>query len=1293
MGRERKCILCEMVCSSKQEMDDHMRTMLHHRELEKLKGRDCGHDCTVCRVTLVSLTDYAGHISSPQHKQNVEASESAAGAGSQDRDMDYFDQALDAATLGGYPDAAVPCQHETAGGGGVGGGGGGGGVGVGGGPCQHKTAGSGGVFAKPAPVERDARPRQSDADAPGRKKKPTTSKKNRNRNRSSSGSRSSSSNAAHLDDHSSGSGRNSAGVKGDTPRDAKGDTTKDTQADTRGDKQRETKRDTKRDTPMDTQRATPEVTQRDAQRDTQRDAQRDTQRDTQRDVSRSHQGTGSEESETAPNGSSPPPPPAAPAAPGLTRLGLTGPLLTKHAGSKGKPGSHEPSLHKPNLNIARRVRNVSESRRGDAEKESGLKPTVRQLISSSGSRRNVNWEQVYQEVRKKQGQGKGWPRFGIEMVSYDREEPPHEEDPDMALLEGFQWDSLLDSAHAVAPRKRSLSESSLAPGRPAPSLDLFSCHVPGDRPDGGGEEEDEEEEEEQQGGPPPQTRPPAPEEQEEAEHKVFPSQGAEPASGADGGPAAGRAPEVGARRPSEGVKKGRGRVLQRAESEVEVGGLGAELLDAQAMGKKRRAAGVKRFLVDQLLTVSQKEEELSLSLQALDNGLLQARATLQAAYMDVQRIMVQKQQVANISQPPAYHHPLSSPPDPVKLQWSPDRGPVADQTHTPPPMGHGSPAHCQDDLPAAGGPMLDRAVQVDRESSPLDSKLHLAPRRTSDPGNHGNASVKSEESGPTPALHLPLPPPALPLSTEMWGKRVRKLRKRRVLNKTQGAEPAGATSDTEADEDAAAAKPRRLPPRRRSSAGSTVSTSTPPTAPEDGEPLEEEEERERERVTPTREEEFDSALEMGESCADVVNLESSELEECMEVTMACQQPQVPGPGLGLGLGLGLGPAPDSSRAEFFNLAYVSSDPGEEEAPTEGVFEGHQEAVNGLQIHKGLLYTCSGDRTVKAFDLVSHECVAVFEGHSSKVNCVLVSATVGLTHRLYSGSSDQTVRCYSLRTGVLEQQFSLSDRVLCLHSRWKVLYAGLANGTVATFNLKTNRPMEVFECHGPRAVSCLSSAQEGARKVLLVGSYDSTVSVRDARNGLLLRTLGGHTKTVLCMKVVNDLVFSGSSDQSVHAHNIHTGELVRIYRGHSHAVTMVAILGKVMLTASLDKLVRVYELQSHDRLQVYGGHKDMVMCMTVYKSMIYTGCYDGSVQAVKLNLLQNFRCMWHGCSLVFGVREHLEQHLADAHANHCFQTLKCRWRSCDEFFCSRNGSKQGIAAHMQKHVEDLVKSDT
>lgn len=52
---------------------------------------------------------------------------------------------------------------------------------------------------------------------------------------------------------------------------------------------------------------------------------------------------------------------------------------------------------------------------------------------------------------------------------------------------------------------------------------------------------------------------------------------------------------------------------------------------------------------------------------------------------------------------------------------------------------------------------------------------------------------------------------------------------------------------------------------------------------------------------------------------------------------------------------------------------VSSDHGEDEMPTEGAFEGHQEAVNAMQIHNGLLYTCSGDRTVRAFDLLVGVC--------------------------------------------------------------------------------------------------------------------------------------------------------------------------------------------------------------------------------------------------------------------------------------------------------------------------------
>lgn len=52
-----------------------------------------------------------------------------------------------------------------------------------------------------------------------------------------------------------------------------------------------------------------------------------------------------------------------------------------------------------------------------------------------------------------------------------------------------------------------------------------------------------------------------------------------------------------------------------------------------------------RLQIDQLLAVSLREEELSRSLQTVDASLIQARTALQAAYMEVQRLMVVKQQV------------------------------------------------------------------------------------------------------------------------------------------------------------------------------------------------------------------------------------------------------------------------------------------------------------------------------------------------------------------------------------------------------------------------------------------------------------------------------------------------------------------------------------------------------------------------------------------------------------------------------------------------------------------------
>ncbi|KAM3854592.1 zinc finger protein 106 isoform 2-T2 [Vipera latastei] len=1148
-----------------------------------------------------------------------------------------------------------------------------------------------------------------------------------------------------------------------------------------------------------------------------------------------------------------------PLLPELSKLGFPASLqrdLTWRTSLKNKISSHLPE---PNLNNARRIRNVSGHRKNETEKESGLKPTLRQIISAS--RRNVNWEQVIQQVtKKKQEQGKGLPRFGIEMVPLIQNEQEGlelDEEVDLTSLEGFQWEGISIGSPGTV-RKRSLSESSVAVDKTASMYSFFNNQ--------GTSQEDKQnnsgsvaKSEDTTSGI--QTL-------ENAVVTVKQESSSLPSSpfkaertdliSSERKLSLQTTPNVAIFSTSEGqrsldsaihLSENRG-ILENAEEHstlvlglADISALDAatdssytssnEQNDSQGMGKKRRATGEgscpeipslerktkrrkikgkkERSQVDQLLVISLREEELSKSLQCVDESLLQARAALQAAYIEVQRLLVVKQQVSvemgslrtqriqilqglqdtyepseqsQLQQP---HHSSTSEKSLGKLHLTQDptanTGLLAPLLEAVPPIPVQIPSPFAAPVQEKAYPTFQTAVDVapitvpdssiqikqetvspelredcmnvPEQSTPRSpqTELHLQDRNTNpQPSLYPVITARSISSLKTQDKIIPVGntisepcsgslesrPFTSELATKGNNKRATKQpeqaaistmgaaefkisKKKKKLKKKKALRAARVPENSDTEQDVNDSKPFRKAKAAKVPKGEKVTTSTPPK---------QEDAQERKRK---KENDSDASLEFVEvpkSPLEVVAITSSESESekpdspSKRDTLNATEKLLREPSrssydevsstseIGVNYKDGIGRSVAETQTSISLLrgsktsSDVSSEPGEDEDPTEGIFEGHSASVNAIQIFGNLLYTCSADKTVRAYNLVvfadicvllhekvNRKCVGVFEGHASKVNCLLITQTAGKNVALYSGSSDHNLNCYNIKTRELIDQFKLDDRVLCLHSRWRILYAGLANGNVVTFNIKNNRQLETFECHGPRAISCLATAQEGALRLLIVGSYDCTISVRDARNGLLLRTLEGHSKTVLCMKVVNDLVFSGSSDQSVHAHNIHTGELVRIYKGHSHAVTVVNILGKVMVTACLDKCVRVYELQSHDRLQVYGGHSDMIMCMTIHKSMIYTGCYDGSIQAVRLNLMQNYRCWWHGCSLIFGVVDHLKQHLLNDHTNPNFQTLKCRWKNCDAFFTSRKSSKQDAVGHIEKHAEDDSKIDS
>ncbi|KAK1888928.1 Zinc finger protein 106 [Dissostichus eleginoides] len=931
--------------------------------------------------------------------------------------------------------------------------------------------------------------------------------------------------------------------------------------------------------------------------------------------------------------------------------------------------------------LARKFRIARDSAIVQGGKMPVPKPTINKVFSLSVPKGKSNWREMYEDrKRMKQERGKVRPRFGIELTKRhsEKESSTRAEGIDMSLSEGFHWEAFSDTLSGA-------HWDELPP--PPQNATYYESYTE------------------------PQSDP----------------QRQEPSEQPDAA--------------QEGCSTYTVQAVRvKVESDVEFVDLSDHsdtskrkhnmcdgLADKESSGKKKKTkSNNEQGQMDQLLAVSLREDELSHSLQNWDVSLIQARNTLQAAYAEVQRLLLLRQQfnfevnhlraqrieilqgmkeihkaASNVEKAPllpAAPSPTVQPrlpssnafPSSPSSSSSPSSpsSPSAPSSSSAPPSRQPSPTNTPPSISPLALPTIPVMQDISQPSTSgqaiqlvsCNSDTHQVPVKS--PVSLLPSDFLPPHSASPPMAVPSFKQPATECSTSANTNHFPKssLRQESVRLVRQEEEKVDDSDSVEEIGDVVCIEPIK---EKQPAAEKPVSTPVPKkylntsvVVDNDGG------------------NESDASLKLIETTVSVViNIDESDCEEVQNVPV---QPEPPQSSVSVEVSCSGTQTIQQNeverkcqltlKVEDVKIPSECIEVSEDQEPSVGVFSNHTGPVHGLHVHDGRLYTCSGDNTARAYSLMTKECQAVFEGHTNKVNCLLVSSPPNTLARLYTGSSDQTIRCFSIKTTRCLEQITLSDRVLCLHSASNILYAGLANGSVASFDLKTLKNLDVFDCHGPRGVSCLGTAQEGARRVLLVGSYDSTISVRDAKNGLLLRTLQGHTKTVLCMKVVNDLVFSGSSDTSVQAHNIHTGELIRIYKGHNHAVTSIIILGKVMVTASLDKMVRIYELQSHDRLQVYGGHSDMVMCMAVHKSMIYTGCYDGSIQAVKLNLMKNYRCWWYNCTLIFGMAEHLSEHLLRDHSNSNLQAIKCRWRGCSSFFGTQQAVREKLPEHMQSHVE-------
>ncbi|KAG8934376.1 hypothetical protein FRC02_010121 [Tulasnella sp. 418] len=247
-------------------------------------------------------------------------------------------------------------------------------------------------------------------------------------------------------------------------------------------------------------------------------------------------------------------------------------------------------------------------------------------------------------------------------------------------------------------------------------------------------------------------------------------------------------------------------------------------------------------------------------------------------------------------------------------------------------------------------------------------------------------------------------------------------------------------------------------------------------------------------------------------------------------------------------------------------------------------EGHTDYVQSVAFSHDSRQIVSGshDETVCIWDAVTGTLIKRLEGHTSYVRSVAFSHD---SRQIVSGSHDETVCIWDAVTGTLikrlEGHTEYVQSVAFSHDSRQIV-SGSRDKTVCIWDAVTGTLIKRLEGHTEYVQSVAFSHDS---RQIVSGSRDKTVCIWDAVTGTLIKRLEGHTDYVQSVAFSHDSrqivsgsysvafspdgtrIASGTEDGTIAIWDAKTGILVRKLEGHSGWVNSVAFSPDGMLIAS------------------------------------------------------------------------------------------------------------------------------
>ncbi|KZV93905.1 WD40 repeat-like protein [Exidia glandulosa HHB12029] len=260
--------------------------------------------------------------------------------------------------------------------------------------------------------------------------------------------------------------------------------------------------------------------------------------------------------------------------------------------------------------------------------------------------------------------------------------------------------------------------------------------------------------------------------------------------------------------------------------------------------------------------------------------------------------------------------------------------------------------------------------------------------------------------------------------------------------------------------------------------------------------------------------------------------------------------------------------------------------------------GHASGVRSVAflVNSGRLVSSSYEKTLRIWDIETGETVGLLEGHTRAVSCVAVHGS-----HIASCSWDGTFRIWDADSGKL-----VLGPITAHNGAWlnwiaysrdgtRIATAG-ADNCAAIWDAKTGVPLRQMVGHTDR-VWCVAFSEDGTR--LVSGAKDTTVRIWDVASGECIgEPLTGHTGGVgaVCFGPDDKRIFSSSYDCTIRIRDAETRELIGGPLWMDDSVECMALSpdGKRLVSGLYDGKIAMWDAETGAAIPTpFKGHEQRV----------------------------------------------------------------------------------------------------